>query len=89
MLLTGVTDAMIEKALRSQSLLPVEFHPPKGAIREVTKALHEKGCADWDHTMDEQKAWDELPPGAKQMAVDEAVWLIGRLAHERFRIVKS
>ena len=89
MILTGITEAMLEKALREESLLKGGHNwPPAEAVAHVATALHEHWCAEWDHTMDEQKSWDTLPVGAKQMELKNATWLIGRLALAGFRIVK-
>jgi hypothetical protein len=90
MILTGVTKAMQEKALREEPLL-IEgsaFWPPTGAVEEVAKAMHLHSCAEWDLGLDEQAAWDDLPPGAKQMVLKNATWLIGRLARRGYRIAR-
>lgn len=89
MILTGVTHSMLEKARREQSLLRETYCPHVGAIEEVAKCMHEHSCAEWAEWSDEQEMWDSLPQGSKQIALDCATWLIGRLAHSGFVIIKS
>ena len=85
MILTGVTDSMLEKAIREESLLQ-NHDPPKEAVREMAIILHETECSHWDEHMDEQAAWDRMPIGAKQMHLGEAAWAIGRLAFAGFSV---
>lgn len=88
MILTGVTKSMLEKAAREDPLLQKHLEvPPVGAIEEIAKAMFEHTCADWE--CDEQKLWDELVPGSKQCELQNATWLIGRLAHAGYIIVKT
>jgi hypothetical protein len=82
MILTGVTGAMLEKARREEPLLhDCTFE----TIEEVTKAMHEQSCGGDPGVQEE---WDRLPPGTKRMAVQDAAWLIGRLARAGYAIVK-
>lgn len=79
---------MLAAAIQKQALLESEkVIVPAGALEALTRALHEHECAMWDETMNEQKAWDDLPPGAKEASIENAAWLFGRLAIAGFVVL--
>lgn len=81
MILTGITDAMLDRALREESLLRGHA-PPREALREMAVALHEHECAQFgyhDLGETEQQVWDRLTQAGREGHLQCSAWLLGRM----------
>lgn len=87
MILTGISKADLGRALREQSLLKsTKLTAPTAALEVMAKCVHEAHCANWE--LNDQRAWDELPAGAKREHLKEAAWYFGRLAIAGFQVTQ-
>lgn len=89
MILHGINDAFLAKALREQSLLQsTKAFVPEGALRELAIVIWEHEGQVFRISDNDQEDWNTLPQAGKEAHVLNCAWMIGRLSLRGFAIIR-